>query len=212
VFIDGVPCPFLEVTEIVRQGSPSFGYAKLQYNRAAHEGPQPAGIEQAERTAAMGKTVEICRLVNTGIGEVKIEPVCVFAGEVEQVERKLSSGEQVLEITAEDSAARPPGSGRIVELNLQYAGEKLSISRTNVCELESEKQNEPADSGIIEVINVQTPILAMHYEVGDRVTVSPDSRDILGVRRDNRSIFWIGRVRMDFERQCTDLRIFRKRA
>jgi hypothetical protein len=105
-----------------------------------------------------------------------------------------------------------PGEGSRVELNLQYAGEQISISRTNVCELESQKQNEPSDSGIIETIDVQTPIIATHYEVGDRVTVSPDSRDILGVRRDNRSIFWIDRVKIDFEKQCTDLRILRRRA
>ncbi|MHC4748201.1 MAG: hypothetical protein ACYS18_12940, partial [Planctomycetota bacterium] len=102
------------------------------------------------------------------------------------------------------------GKGPSVELNLQYAGEQLSISKTNVCELESEKQNQPAGSEIIETIDVQTPIVATHYEVGDSVTVSPDSRDILGVRRDSRSIFWIDRVKMNFEKQCTDLRILRK--
>ena len=95
-------------------------------------------------------------------------------------------------------------------MNLQYAGEQLSKSRTNVCELNSEKQNQPASSEIIEMIDVQTPIMATHYEVGDRVTVSPDSRDVLGVRRDSRSIFWIERVKMDFEKQCTNLRILRK--
>jgi hypothetical protein len=346
-----MPYPFLEVVEIVREGWPGFGYVKLQYNPAAYEGPQLAGIEQVERIAAMGKQVAICRLVNTGIGEVKIEPVCVFAGQVEQIDTKLGSGEQGFEITVKDFAARLdrvtvsgrreattggqstfdgglecvfnednqpnasaeqvqhngrsytvfagdgqeakywtiaevleyllseyvvygqlqvppleypqaltdgkvvdelavggksvleavqdcceqaglkfnfrpvqsesgaaeyivfylPGRGPGVELNLQYAGEQLSISRTNVCKLHSEKQDQPADSEVIETIDVQTPIIAMHYEVGDRVTVSPDSRDVLGVRRDNRSIFWIDRVRMDFERQCTDLRILRRR-
>jgi len=352
VFVEGEPCPFLEVVEIVREGSPGFGYVKLQYNPAAHEGSQPAGIEQIERIAAMGKQVAICRLVNTGIGEVKIEPVYIFAGQVEQIGTKLGSCEQGFEITVKDFAARldrvtaggrrvattggqstfddgleavfnednqpnastgqvqhngrsytafagdgqdarywtiaevlvyllseyvvygqlqvPPatfieaftgpkatgeidvdgksvleavqdcceqaqvqfafrprqaelgpreqvvfyrqGEGRKVELNLQYPGEQISVSRTNVCELAGQRQDEPADSGIIETIDVRTPIVATHYEVGDRVTVSPDSRDVLGVRQDNRSILEIDQVKIDFEKQCTDLRILRRRA
>ena len=350
VFVEGVPCPFLEVTEIVRQGRLNFGYAKVRYNPAAYDQAQNCGIEQAERIVTIGKRVEICRLVNTGIGQVRIEPVWIFAGQIEETGAKVGAGEQVLEVTVRDFAARldrvkvggrrvattggestfedtlecvfnedgqpnaavqkiehngksytafagdghqakywsvaealeyllgeyvvygqlqaplatyleaitggkaadeldaegksvldaiqdcceqagiefwfgpvqdpfgpiekivfyRPGEGRPVELNLQYAGQQLSISRTNVCQLESEKQYGSADSGVIETIDVQTPIMAAHYQVGDRVTVSPDSRDILGVRRDNRSIFWIDRVRMDFEKQCTNLRILRK--
>ncbi len=350
VFVEGVPCPFLEVVEIVREGWANFGYAKLRFNPAAYDQAPNITIEQAERATAMGKRVEICRLANTGTGQVKIEPVWVFAGQLEETNAKVGADEQLLEVTAKDFAARldrvtvggrrvattggestfedtlecvfnedgqpnasirkiqrngksytafagqgqeakfwstvevleyllgeyvvygqlqaplaayleaitgekaadeldvdgksvldaiqdcceqagiefwfgpvqepfgpiekivfyRPGEGRPVELNLQYAGQQLSISRTNVCQLESEKQYGSADSGVIETIDVQTPIMAAHYQVGDRVTVSPDSRDILGVRRDNRSIFWIDRVRMDFERQCTDLRILRK--
>ncbi|HIJ71603.1 MAG TPA: hypothetical protein HPP87_09615 [Planctomycetes bacterium] len=341
VFIEGVPCPDLEVAEVVCQGRPGFGYAKLRYNPTTQAG----NIEIAE------KEIEICRFVNTGLGEVKIEPVWVFAGRIEEVDTVLRSDKWEFSATARDFSARldseiidgkriatgggksifwlacavvfnedgqpnasiqqvqhngrsyigftleggeakhwttaqileyllseytlygqlqvppteysgaltgrnvadelavdgksvldalgdcceqtglefvfrptqtetgpgqciefyRPGKGRSVELNLQYAGEKLSISRTNVCELESERKNQPAGAGIIEVINVRTPILATHYEVGDRVTTSPDSRDVLGIRRDSRSIFWIDRVRLDFERQCTELRILRKR-
>jgi len=352
VFVEGAACPFFEVVEIVREGWPKFGQALLRYNPAAVDTPQGESIEQAERTVAMGKQLGICRLVNTGIGEVRIEPVWIFVGRVEKTRMNLGSKEQVLEIIAKDISARlnrktvhgrrvatgggestfsdgleavfnknslpnaskesvkhnctsytafagdgqeakywstaevleyllseyvvygqlqappvsfiealtgekaadeldvegksvlealqdcceqarlkftfrprqdeagpgeqivfyRPGEDRSVELNLQYAGEKLSISRTNVCELESERRNEPADSEVIETIDVQTPIVAAHYEAGDMVTTSPDSRDILGIRRDNRSIFWIDRVRMDFEKQCTNLRILRRRA
>ena len=351
VFVEGMPRAFLEVVEIVRADQPQFGSAKLRYNPAAYDQAQNSTIDQAERIAAMGKRVGICQLIDVGIGEVKIEPQWLFVGKIEEIQTRLGAGEQVLEITVKDFAARldrvtvggrrittaggastfnngleavfneddqpnastqqiqhngtsytafagegqeakywsvaevleyllseyviygqlqvpplsylealtgekaadeldvegksvldalgdcceqvgiefyfapvqsqigpreqiefyRPGEGRPVELNLQYAGEQLSISRTNVCELESEKQNESADSEVIETIDVQTPMVATHYEVGDRVTTSPDSRDILGVRRDNRSIFWIDRVRIDFERQCTDLRILRKR-
>jgi len=351
VFVEDEICPFLEVVEIVRAGWPQFGWAKIRYNPAAYNGAEGVNIEQGERMA-MGKRVEICRLYNAGIGEVKIEPACIFAGQVEETEMKLGQREQVLEIIAKDISARlnrktvhgrriargggestfsdgleavfnenslpnaskesvkhnctsytafagdgqeakywstaevleyllseyvvygqlqvPPlaylqaltgekvvdeldvegksvldavqdcceqaelkfcfrprqqelgpaekivfykqGEGPSVELNLQYAGEQLSISRTNVCELGSEKRYQPADSGIIEMIDIQTPIVATHYEVGDRVAVSPDSRDILGVRRDSRSTFWIDRISIDFEKQCTDLRILRRRA
>ena len=356
VFVGGAARAFLEVVQIEREGWPKFGQALLRYNPAVRQdcrnGPQPAGIEQAERIAAMGKRVGVCRLVNTGIGGVKIEPVWLFVGRVEETRTKLGPKEQVFEIIAKDISARldrvtvhgrriattgcestfgdglecvfnadgkpnastqqvqhngksytafagegqeakywstaevleyllseyvvygqlqvppagfiealtgekvadvldvegksvldalqdcceqvgiqfafkarqaelgpaekivfyQPGEGPSIELNLQYAGEQLSISRTNVCELNSEKQNESADSGVIETIDVQTPIVATHYEVGDRLTTSPDSRDVLGIRRDNRSIFWIDRVRIDFEKQCTDLRILRRRA
>jgi len=342
VFIEGAPCPDLEVAEIVRQGRPGFGYARIRYNPTT----------QAGQVDIAGKDIEICRLINTGIGEVKIEPVRIFAGRIGQINTKMGADEQGFEITARDFSARLdsevidgkriatgggksiywlacdvifnedgqpnasiqqvqhngksytafapegseakywstaevieyllseyvlygqlqvslmeypqalsggkasdelavegksvlaaiqdcceqaglefifsprqaetgsrqqivfylPGKGRTVELNLQYAAEKLSISRTNVCELESEKQSLPTGSGVTEVVEVRTPILATGYEVGDRITVSPDSRDVLGVRRHNRSIFWIDRVRFDFERQSAELRILRRPA
>jgi hypothetical protein len=64
---------------------------------------------------------------------------------------------------------------------------------------------------VIETIDVETPIVATHYEVGDRVIPSPDSRNIIGIRSDNRSIFWIDRVSMDFEKQSTNLKVLRRR-
>jgi hypothetical protein len=350
VFVEGMPRAFLEVAEIVREEWPKFGRALLRHNPATAHMSKSVSIAKAERTAAIGKRIGICQLVDVGIGEVKIEPVWLFAGKVEDTQARLGAGEQELEITVRDISARlgritvsgrrittaggestfndglecvfnengqpnasiqqiqhngrsytvfagegqeakywsvaevliyllseylpfgqlqvppaayleaitnekiadeldadgksildalgdcceqaelkfcfrprqqelgpaekivfyPQGEGPSVELNLQYASEQLSISRTNVCELASQKQNEPADSGVIEMIDVQTPILATHFEVGDRVATSPDSRDVLGVRRDSRSIFWIDRVRIDFEKQCTDLRILRK--
>ncbi|MHC4061315.1 MAG: hypothetical protein ACYSR6_06855 [Planctomycetota bacterium] len=66
-------------------------------------------------------------------------------------------------------------------------------------------------SEVIETIDVQTPHLAFDYQVGDRVTCSPESQDLLSCRRDNRSISWIKRVQMDFEKQCTNLKIVRQR-
>lgn len=68
-----------------------------------------------------------------------------------------------------------------------------------------------ASSDTIETVDVQTPILSLDYEVGDRVNVSPESRDLLGTRNDNRSFAHIERVQMDFAKQCTNLKIVRKR-
>ena len=68
-----------------------------------------------------------------------------------------------------------------------------------------------AASAVIETVDIQTPCLAFDYRVGDRVTASPESRDLLSCRSDNRSVHWIERVQMDFEKQCTNLKIVRRR-
>jgi hypothetical protein len=67
------------------------------------------------------------------------------------------------------------------------------------------------ESEVIETVEIQTPYLAFDYQVGDKVTSSPESRDLLGMKSDNRSVSWIKRVRMDFKNQCTNLEIVRKR-
>jgi len=64
---------------------------------------------------------------------------------------------------------------------------------------------------VIEAVDVQTPVLSLDYEVGDRVNTSPESRALLGARDDNRSVSYIERVKMDFAKQCTNLKIVRKR-
>ncbi len=68
-----------------------------------------------------------------------------------------------------------------------------------------------ASAPVFETLDVQTLGLALHLQPGDRVTSSPDSRDLLGSRRDVRSLFWIAFVRLDFVRQCTRLTIARCR-
>ncbi len=66
-------------------------------------------------------------------------------------------------------------------------------------------------SETIETVDIQTPSLVFDYRVGDRICTSPESRDMLACRSDNRSRSWIKRVRMDFEKQCTNLKIVRQR-
>jgi len=66
-------------------------------------------------------------------------------------------------------------------------------------------------SETIETVDVQTPYLAFDYRVGDRVTSSPESRDLLSCKSDNQSVSLIEQVQMDFKKQCTNLKIIRKR-
>ncbi len=68
-----------------------------------------------------------------------------------------------------------------------------------------------AGAETIETFDVQTPCLVFDYRVGDKVTSSPESRDLLSCRSDNRSTSWIEWVQMDFKNQCTNLKVFRKR-
>lgn len=65
---------------------------------------------------------------------------------------------------------------------------------------------------VIEEIEVKTPILMLNYCIGERVVTSPDSRDILGVRLDPRSTFWIERIVMNCLEQCTCIKVLRRRA
>ena len=67
-------------------------------------------------------------------------------------------------------------------------------------------------SAVIETVDIQTPSLMFDCQVGDVVSTSPQSRDLLACRRDSRSESRIERVRMDFREQCTNLRIVRKRS
>jgi hypothetical protein len=68
-----------------------------------------------------------------------------------------------------------------------------------------------AGSAFIEIAEVQTPHFVFGYRVGDMVTSSPESRDLLSCHSDNRSTIWIERVQMDFTKQCTNLKVVRKR-
>ena len=66
-------------------------------------------------------------------------------------------------------------------------------------------------SDAIEEFDVRTLHLLFDCRVGDVVTSSPESKDLFGVRADNRSIARIERVRMDFDGQFTKLTIKKQR-
>ncbi|MHC4116010.1 MAG: hypothetical protein ACYSWO_00740 [Planctomycetota bacterium] len=64
---------------------------------------------------------------------------------------------------------------------------------------------------VVETFDVQTPTLAFDYQLGDTVVTSPESRDLLSCRSDNRSRSRIVRMKMDFRKQCTNIKIVRQR-
>jgi hypothetical protein len=68
-----------------------------------------------------------------------------------------------------------------------------------------------AGRAVIETIDIETPTVCVHYRCGDMVVCSPESRDIIGTRRDSRSTFTIARAEADFARQCTKLKVLRRR-
>jgi len=67
------------------------------------------------------------------------------------------------------------------------------------------------DINIIETIEAETALVRTNIDVGQKVVSSVDGRDVIGARGDNRSVFWVDRVVMDFVNQTTKLNIFRKR-
>jgi hypothetical protein len=73
------------------------------------------------------------------------------------------------------------------------------------------RRHAAAAPAVIETVVVQTPSLTLHWEPGDRVTSSPQSRDLLGSQRDSRSRIWVERVHLDFPNQCTNLQLVRQR-
>jgi hypothetical protein len=73
------------------------------------------------------------------------------------------------------------------------------------------RQRAEGSAAVIETTDIQTPALILHLQPGDRVTSSPDSRDLLSTRRDSRSLVWIDRVQVDFREQCTRIKTQRRR-
>jgi len=59
--------------------------------------------------------------------------------------------------------------------------------------------------------SITTAYLNFDYDVGDRVVIGPDGRNILDSQSDNRSMLWVNEVRLDFDKQKTVLGVVRQR-
>ena len=90
-------------------------------------------------------------------------------------------------------------------------GEPVEVDDTDAL-YEFVRHKAVTSSAIIETFDIQTPFLAFDYRVGDIVTTSPESRDLLSIRADNRSTNRITQVKMDFQKQCMNLEIVRQRS
>ena len=95
------------------------------------------------------------------------------------------------------------------KMNDSQLGEPNEIDDTDAL-YEFVRHYSKGASGIIENIDVQTPILNFGYSVGDVVVSGPDSFDIFS-NSDEKSISVIEKVHMDYHNQCTNLQICRKR-
>jgi hypothetical protein len=343
-FIEGGLCPYLEVIEIVQDGTGDYGSARLRYNPAADQQGQRLSVEEIEGEIGIGKSVVIKWIYNNLYPAGGSEGIVIFAGCVEGTETTIGPDGENLEIVTrdfsatleqitvsgqwvrdtdeqitfvaeaktifnEDGAANAAdkllehngskvrlfaaegmgaklwdfadairyllcehlpagqltipdagrlraidaggaiddlnvtgvslleaiercsenagvgfkfvprlsesgpnqsivfyreGTGRGVELNLQKAGERLSVSKTNLWKVKAMRNAE------IETFDVQTPYIGFGFEVGDTIETNPDSRDVLSTRN-NRNTAVVERVRMDFAKQTTELKVVRRR-
>jgi hypothetical protein len=105
VLVDGVLCPALEPTEIVRAGWPEFSRAKLAYNPAAYTDKSVVTVEDVETLFAMGKTVCIRRYFNGVHPAAAAFSIPIFCGQIEGIDIKLGSEGESAEVTARDFSA-----------------------------------------------------------------------------------------------------------
>lgn len=72
------------------------------------------------------------------------------------------------------------------------------------------RQKAESNRQAIETFDIATPYLAIGFEVGNKVVSNTDMRDVFP-RASSRSKAVIESVRMDFEKQFTELKVIRRR-
>jgi len=103
VLLDGSPCPYLQVLEITRENWPAFSWARLSFNSAAYS--EKITDEDIEMSLAAGRAVSIRQLYNGSAPDVAIADFCIFAGQIEEIHKKLGADGQTLQIIARDFSA-----------------------------------------------------------------------------------------------------------
>ena len=93
----------------------------------------------------------------------------------------------------------------------QFAGGKADEVDDTAALIQFVRRCAQADTAAIETFDVQTPYLALGFEVGDIVKTNPEDRDIFSAISDSRSTSVIESVRMDFRKQSTQLKVVRSR-
>jgi hypothetical protein len=105
VFVDGVLCPTLELTEIVRSGWPEFSWAKLAHNPAGYTPGGVRRVEDIESELGMGKSLCVRQYYNGVPPGAAASSFPIFCGRIEQIETKLSAAGERVEILARDFSA-----------------------------------------------------------------------------------------------------------
>ncbi|TFG49040.1 MAG: hypothetical protein E4H40_03610, partial [Candidatus Brocadiia bacterium] len=105
VHVEGALCPCLEVVEIVRDGWPEFGRAKLRYNPAGFAGSEVLTAEQAAAEFDLGQDVRISRFYNGAYPDSAVSGWPIFRGRIEAIETTIGESERV-EFTARDYSAQ----------------------------------------------------------------------------------------------------------
>ncbi|MFA5291646.1 MAG: hypothetical protein WC496_01280 [Phycisphaerae bacterium] len=204
VYLDGQLCDYL-VAEKVTLAADEFGQAVLSYY------PKDKSVlpEETDCLVRCGQRIIIKTGYDGGIGEYRPQEWQIFAGLVERIDTEISGNQQKTTVIAKDSSVcSKPQLCREVELNCQWPGERISVSRTNIAEITGVKNCSPMHE---KQFQIKTLTLLPGFCIGDRITASPDSRDILGVKYDNRSICSIEKIQMDFVNQQIILTAVKKR-
>jgi len=105
VFVEGTPCPDLELIEIVRDSWPRFSRARFRYNPAAMTDPVVDAVEDIESRFTMGSHVCIRRYYNGVSPDAAAFSLPIFSGRVENIETRLSADVRDVEIIAADFSA-----------------------------------------------------------------------------------------------------------
>jgi hypothetical protein len=93
----------------------------------------------------------------------------------------------------------------------RFAGGAADESDDSAALMQFVRRRAQTDAVAIETFDVQTPYLAIGFEVGDIVKTNPEDRDIFSAIRDSRSVSVIEKVRMDFKKQLTEMKVVRRR-
>jgi hypothetical protein len=86
ILLDGELCPYLEVTELVRNSWPEFSWARLAYNPAACSNVSLADAEDIEAKLAIGKSICIHQVYNGDAPSAATFSLPLFAGQIEGAE------------------------------------------------------------------------------------------------------------------------------
>src|SRR4030042_103513 len=102
ILVGGRLCPFLKLIEIVRDGWPEFGRARLAYNPAAYDGDDFVAVEENETILAMGEQVSIRQIYNGVPPGAAAFALTLFEGQIEGSETDIGDKGQSVIVTVRD--------------------------------------------------------------------------------------------------------------